>query len=166
MSGPRAAGAPEVDVTERGGGGLAARLPALALLLLALAYGFEASRITYAFASDPLGPRAFPLGLSAVLVLLAIAWAIRPGRAEPWPQGALLFEVVGLVALAFLTAWLFDRAGFLIATALFCAGVAAMFRATLVQAIATGVGQALLWWLVFAKGLRIALPTGSWFTGS
>jgi len=146
-------------VTERGGGGLAARLPALALLLLALAYGFEASRITYAFASDP-------LGLSAVLVLLAIAWAIRPGRAEPWPQGALLFEVVGLVALAFLAAWLFDRAGFLIATALFCAGVAAMFRATLVQAIATGVGQALLWWLVFAKGLRIALPTGSWFTGS
>jgi len=78
----------------------------------------------------------------------------------------LLFEVVGLVALAFLTAWLFDRAGFLIAMALFCAGVAAMFRATLVQAIAGGIGQAVLWWVVFTKGLRIPLPTGSWFTGS
>jgi len=149
-----------------GESGFLPRLPALVLLVLALAYAFEAARIEYAFASDPLGPRAFPLGLSAVLVVLAIAWAIRPGRAEPWPQGALLFEVVGLVALAFLAAWLFDRAGFLIATGLFCAGVAAMFRATLAQAIATGVGQALLWWLVFTKGLRVPLPTGSWFTGS
>lgn len=155
-----------VDPVARAGRGLAARVPALVLLVLALAYGFEASRIPYAFASDPLGPRAFPLGLSAVLALLAIAWAIRPGRAEPWPRGTSLLEVVALVALAFLTAWLFDRAGFLIAMALFCAGVAAMFRATLAQAIAAGIGQAVLWWVVFTKGLRIALPAGSWFTGS
>lgn len=149
-----------------GEAGFAARVPALVLFALALAYGFEASRIEYAFSSDPLGPRAFPLGLAGVLALLAIAWFVRPGPAEPWPRGTLLLQVVGLVALAFLAAWLFDRAGFLIAMGLFCAGVASMFRATPLQAIVTGVAQALLWWLVFAKGLRIPLPVGSWFTGS
>lgn len=150
---------------EGGTRGVAARLPALLLLVLASAYGFEASRISYAFSSDPLGPRAFPLGLAGVLALLALAWLVRPGEAEPWPRGGLLLQVVGLVAQAFLCAWLFDRAGFLIAMGLFCTGVALLFRATPGQAIVTGAGHALLWWLVFAKGLRIPLPTGSWFTG-
>jgi putative tricarboxylic transport membrane protein len=150
---------------EGGRGRIAARLPALVLLLLALAYGFEATRIEYAFSSDPLGPRAFPAGLALVLAVLALAWLVRPGEAEPWPRRGLLLEIVGLVALAFLCAWLFDRAGFLIATGLFCTGVALLFRATLGRAIAGGVAQALLWWLVFAKGLRIPLPTGSWFSG-
>lgn len=149
-----------------GRGRLAARVPALILLLLALAYGFEASRIAYAFSSDPLGPRAFPLGLAALLALLALAWLLRPGEAEPWPRGGLLARVVGLVALAFSCAWLFDRIGFLAAIGLLCAGVALLFRATVLQAILGGVVQAVLWWVVFAWGLRIPLPTGRWLAGS
>lgn len=153
-------------VEPRGTAGWGARVPALILLGLAAAYGLEASRIAYAFSSDPLGPRAFPLLLAGLLGLLALAWLARPGRADPWPRGALLLQSVGFVALAFLAAWLFDRAGFLVAIGLLCAGVALMFRASPLQALAAGVGQAVLWWLIFARGLRIPLPTGSWLAGS
>ncbi|MCS6877908.1 MAG: tripartite tricarboxylate transporter TctB family protein [Geminicoccaceae bacterium] len=150
----------------RDGFGWGERLPALVLFLVALAYGFAAARIEYAFSSDPLGPRVFPLGLAILLALLALAWFLRPGGAEPWPRGGLLVQTAGLVALAYLAAWLFDRAGFLIAMGVLCTGVALMFRATLRQALASGIAQAVLWWLVFAYGLRIPLPAGRWFTGS
>ncbi len=148
------------------GSGWPGRVPAVVLLALALAYGYEAARIPYAFSSDPLGPRAFPLLLAGLLTLLALAWLVRPGRADPWPRGLLLLECVGLVALAFLAAWLFDRAGFLSATGLLATGVAVLFGATPLRAVATGVGLALFWWVVFVWGLRIPLPTGSWFAGS
>lgn len=143
-----------------------ARVPALVLFLFAVALAVEAARIEYAFSSDPLGPRAFPLGLAVLLGGLAVAWFVWPGRAEPWPRGGLLLQSVGLLALAYLAAWLFDRAGFLIAMGLLCTGVALIFRATLGQALLSGIGQALLWWLLFVYGLRIPLPVGRWFLGS
>lgn len=148
------------------GTGWGARVPALVLLVLAILYGVAASRIEYAFSSDPLGPRAFPLLLAGLLALLAVAWAVWPGAAEPWPRGPLLLQSVGLLALAFLGAWLYDRAGFPVATVLVCTGVALMFRARLWQAILCGVGNAALWWVLFVYGLKIALPRGSWFGGS
>lgn len=145
--------------------GWGARVPALVLLGVAVAYGIAALRIEYAFSSDPLGPRTFPLLLAGGLALLAVAWAIRPGEAEPWPRGTLLLQSVGLVALAFLGAWLYDRAGFLVATALMCTGVALLFRAALWQAVLCGLGNAGLWWVVFVLGLKIPLPRGAWLGG-
>lgn len=137
----------------------------MVLLALAVAYGVGALRIEFAFSSDPLGPRAFPLLLSAALALLALVWAIRPGEAEPWPRGGLLLQCLALVALAFLGAWLYERAGFLAATAIVCAGVALLFRATLGQAVLCGLGNAGLWWVVFVLGLEIPLPRGAWLGG-
>lgn len=147
------------------GTGWGARVPALVLLVLAILYGVAASRIEYAFSSDPLGPRAFPLLLAGVLGLLAVAWIVRPGDAEPWPRGTLLLQSVVLVALAFLGAWLYDRAGFPVATLLVCSGVALLFRARPWQALLCGVGNAALWWVLFVHGLKIPLPRGAWLGG-
>ena len=70
---------------------------------------------------------------------------------------------IGLLFLVVLGyALLFDRLGFVIATALVTLPVARLFGASWKQALASGVGLGIGLFYFFDRLLDVALPTGLW----
>ena len=127
----------------------------LAAFLAVFGWGLEAP-----FAYEPVGPRAFPLGLSLVIALCS-AWLVYQGggAAEPNPAGANLriSLMVGMIAVyAFLFVWL----GFVIANAVMVTFVGRLFGGSWVKSVVSGVVMSLLFFLLFDKLLDVVLPTG------
>lgn len=142
---------------------LIGRTTAACLFLFAVAYGVGATAIDYAFASDPLGPRVFPLGLAAMLALLSIWYFFAPGPAEGYPSGRLLLRVLGIPLVMLAAVALFEPAGFLASTFVLTFGTALIFGASPFKALVGAVGQAVLWWFVFSYVLEVYLPAGALF---
>lgn len=141
------------------------RIAALCLFALALAYGIGGSVIEYAFASDPLGPRAFPVALALVLGLLAVWYFFAPGPAEGFPHGRLLLRVLAVPMLLVISVLLFEPAGFAISIFVLTLGSALIFGASPLKAVAGAVGHVALWWIVFVYLLGVYLPAGTLFGG-
>lgn len=152
-----------MDTPASRGATTAARIGALVLFVFALLYGFEASRIVYSFSSDPLGPRAFPLGLAAVLAALALYQGVKPSAGEPWPRGRLLAALFAIPALVAASALLLEPLGFPIAIFVLVVGVGRVFGASWRFALIGGVLQAALWYGVFGYLLEVYLPMGAVF---
>ena len=140
------------------------RIAAIAILILSIVYGLAASRIEYAFSSDPIGPRVFPVLLAAILALLSLIYLFRPGHAEAWPGSTLLARSIALPALVLVSALILEPAGFAIAMFVLTAGVAWLFGASILHAIVGGLIQSALWYFVFGYLLEVYLPAGSLFS--
>jgi putative tricarboxylic transport membrane protein len=141
----------------------AGRAVGLALFALAASYGLEATRYAVAFAADPIGPRAAPWLLAGLLAVFGAALAWRPAPLPVLPTATGLARV-GLattitLAYALLLPWL----GFVLATALAMAGLAALAGGPPRRAFATALAftAALYYLFVFALGLD--LPVGRVF---
>lgn len=141
------------------------RVSAVCLIVLAVAYGIGGSVIEYAFSSDPLGPRVFPIALAAMLALLSLWYIASPGSAEGFPHGALLARVLGIPALLVFSVMLFEPLGFTIAIFVLTFGTALIFQAPLKKALIGGLGHAALWWFLFSYLLEVYLPVGDVFGG-
>ena len=143
---------------------LAERIGAIGLLILALAYGIDAGHIEYAFASDPLGPRAIPLSLSLFLGVRCLLY-IRGGlgSAKPFPTGALLLKTLAVPAMIVITVFLLDLVGFAAAVFGLTASLGLLFGATWRLALISALGHAALWWFVFIDLLDVYLPKGAVF---
>lgn len=128
---------------------------ALAAFLAVFGWGLQAP-----FAYEPVGPRAFPLGLSLVIALCS-GWLVYQGGGEaaPNPAGANLriATMVGLVAgYALLFVWL----GFVLANAVMVVFVGRLFGGGWTKVLVTAVVMSVLFFLLFDKVLDVVLPTG------
>lgn len=139
------------------------RIGAAVLFVFALAFGWMGSRIEYAFSSDPLGPRTFPVALAIVLAVLAALNFLRPGRNEGWPRGATLVGAVALPALVCATGLLFEPAGFLVAIFVLTTGASRAFGASWPRSIGAGIAHAIGWYVLFGVLLEVQLPAGDLF---
>jgi putative tricarboxylic transport membrane protein len=128
---------------------------ALAAFMAVFGWGLEAP-----FAYEPVGPRAFPLGLSLVIALCS-GWLVFKGggEVEPNPEGANLriAMMVGLIAAyAFLFVWL----GFVLANAVMVIFVGRLFGGSWTKVLISGVVMSVSFYLLFDKVLDVVLPTG------
>ncbi|BBD41506.1 tripartite tricarboxylate transporter TctB (plasmid) [Aminobacter sp. Y103A] len=139
------------------------RAAALVLLAVAIAYGIGGATIEYAFSSDPLGPRAFPVMLAVVLGGLSLLYLVWPGRVEAIPTGRALLRVLAIPAILVVSIALFEPLGFAGATFLLTFGAALVFGAPVKHALIGAVLQTALWWTVFAYLLQVYLPAGALF---
>ena len=139
------------------------RAGALVLLGVAIAYGIGGATIEYAFSSDPLGPRAFPLMLAVVLGGLSLLYLVWPGSVESIPTGPALLRVLAIPAVLLLSVALFEPLGFAGSTFILTFGTALVFGAPVKHALIGGFLQTLLWWGVFAWLLQVYLPAGFFF---
>ena len=73
---------------------------------------------------------------------------------------SLLIGVLFLVVLAY--AWVFDKLGFILATALMVVPIARFFGGSWKQAVTGGVGLGIGLFILFDRLLDVALPTGLW----
>ncbi|WP_019560098.1 MULTISPECIES: tripartite tricarboxylate transporter TctB family protein [Caldimonas] len=134
-------------------------LGVFALLLAALltwqGWGLEAP-----FSYEPVGPRAFPLLLAAVMALCGL-WLLVRGRerAEPNPRGANA-RIATMAALVAGYAAVFVSLGFIVSTALMAVFVGRLFGGRWHQCAIGGVGLGLGLYLLFDKVFDVVLPTG------
>ena len=140
---------------------MADRIFASLALLVALGYGWIAfTSIKAPFQYDPLGPESWPRILALVGVLCCLYILFRPDT-EPFElQGSAAFKVVVMLVALVGYAALFEPAGFVLATALFCAVAALLRGAELLKAILFGVATGIIGYLVGAKLLALNLPAG------
>lgn len=130
------------------------------------AHGY-AAEISY----EPVGPRAFPLLLSALMVACGAWLVVRPshaavgdGAAAAGGEGPARWQrfrplALALAAIAMYVA-LFQWLGFPLATALMALPVGMAFGGSWRQSLAGGVGMGVVLYLMFDKLLDVVLPTG------
>jgi putative tricarboxylic transport membrane protein len=144
---------------------MADRILGLLCLALAVAMAWAAHGYAAEISYEPVGPRAFPTLLAAVLGLAGLWMAVRPGRAavadahggaEKAPWLPLALTVGAMLAYALLFQWL----GFVLATALMTVPVGRCFGGRPLPLLATGLSLGLGLFFLFDKLFDVILPTG------
>lgn len=112
---------------------------------------------------EPVGPRAFPLLVFALLGVSAVALLLSKPAPTNWAPGPVLVRIGGLFVVLLAYAFLFERLGFVVATALMSVPLARFFGGTWTQATLGGAGLGVVLFILFDRLLDVALPTGLWF---
>jgi putative tricarboxylic transport membrane protein len=114
-----------------------------------------------AISYEPVGPRAFPLLLAALLASGGLWLLLRPsmlGLAAY--RGVPLTSTVVCAAAVLVYALLFELLGFPLATTLMALPIGIAFRGNWKQSLAGGAGLGLALYFLFDKLLDVVLPTG------
>ena len=113
-----------------------------------------------AFSYEPVGPRAFPLLLSALIGICGLVLAWKGGAMiEPNPSGvnARILAMVGILAFyAFSFIWL----GFILSTAFMSTLVGRLFGGSWIKSMGGAIAMSLFFYLLFDRVLDVVLPAG------
>lgn len=130
-----------------------------------LAYVASASQIAAPFFADPLGSRAFPMGVGIVAALCGVMMILSPDDEPDWPPlrsvGALAVATIVLVGYAYAL----QPLGFLLPTAVVAAILSYQIKPEPKAAILSGLGLSVGLYLLFRFVLGLSLfgfPRG-WF---
>lgn len=140
------------------------RLLGIVLIGLAAFIAVQALRLHVPFSYDPVGPKAFPLGLAILLAVLSLVLVFKPGDNDEWPQQALFLKLLMVLGILLLYALLFTQLGFIVTSLVTVTVLARIFAATWPKALVTGVSMALGSYFLFTQGLGISLPPGQWLS--
>ncbi|MDQ7735082.1 tripartite tricarboxylate transporter TctB family protein [Halomonas sp. SpR1] len=135
----------------------------IALIGLAAFIAVQAIQLEIPFSYEPVGPKAFPLGLSILLTVLSLVLIFRPGANGQWPHKALALKLLLVLALLLAYAILFTQLGFIVSSLLVVTALARLFDATWGKALVTGVIMSVVGYFLFTAVLGISLPSGYWF---
>lgn len=138
------------------------RVLGLALIGLAAFAAYQASRFQVIFSYEPVGPKAFPMLLSAVLAGLSLVLVIRPGENGAWPSRTVALKLVLVLGVLLAYALLFTRAGYVLSTGLAVLALARLFGAAGGKAMIGALLMAVVSYYLFTRGLGISLPSGHW----
>lgn len=113
-----------------------------------------------AFSYEPVGPRAFPRLLAALMAIGGAWLMIKPTLVgSPFQPGSV--RLIGLSVLTvFVYALLFQILGFTLATTAMAVPVGMAFGGTWKQSLIGGAGLGLGLYLLFDKLLDVILPSG------
>ncbi|MEZ5537724.1 MAG: tripartite tricarboxylate transporter TctB family protein [Thiolinea sp.] len=140
---------------------MADRIFAALGLLAILVYGWIAfTALKAPFQYDPLGPESWPRILSVVAALCALYVLWKPDVGNFRLQTATGIKVAVMLVLLVAYAFLFERLGFIPATALFAGFASLLLGARLLPAALFGIGTGVIGYLVGAMLLELNLPAG------
>lgn len=111
---------------------------------------------------EPVGPRAFPLLVLSLLSVSCIALMLQKPTRTDWAPGPVLVRVGALFLIVLVYAFLFDKLGFVVSTALATLPIARFFGASWKQCAIGGIGLGVGFFYFFDRLLDVALPTGQW----
>jgi putative tricarboxylic transport membrane protein len=112
------------------------------------------------FTYEPVGPKAFPILLAALMALCCIALLIKPDSSTEWPNGASLIRGAILIGVLIAYAMAFDYLGFPLATVLMVFVVSRIFGGRPLNNVLTAVLTGVLGYIVFDRILEVSLPLG------
>lgn len=113
------------------------------------------------FSYEPVGPKAFPLLLAALMALCSIALIVRPDHQPVDVNPALVGKGAALIGVLLSYALLFSTIGFVVSTALMVVAVSRIFQGSWKTSAVTSVTIALVTFLLFDSVLEVSLPRGT-----
>lgn len=136
------------------------RILGVACVVGAAGMAWAAQGYVAPFSYEPVGPRAFPWLLAALLGAGGVWLIVKPEPDDKWldkvPLGALGAALAAVFAYAFLFQWL----GFTLATALMAVPIGMAFGGSWLKSLAGGIALGLFFYLLFDKLLDVVLPAG------
>ena len=133
------------------------RITGLIVAVLALAFAASASQLEEPFFADPLGPKAFPLLISAIAFLAGATMVMRPDAEPAWPGPATLMRLAIATVILVAYAYALKPLGFLLPTAIASAALSYQIRPKLRQSVVIGFGLAGGLFLIFKYALGLGL---------
>lgn len=118
-------------------------------------------QIEVPFSYEPIGPRAFPWMLCALMAACALRMLARPDAEPLWPRGPLLGKSATMLAAMVAYAFAFEWLGFPVATFAVCVAIGRVFGGSWSGCIASGIGIGLGFWFFFDRLLEVTLPLGT-----
>lgn len=138
---------------------LSDRLAGALAIGAAAVMAWGAQQIQESFIQDPLGPKAFPWLVAAVLAAAGLFMVVRPDESPHWPGARKLAELGVSVLVMIAYAWSLPHAGFVISTSLAAAYLSWRLGGTPKQAVVAGVLLGGGIFLVFSGVLGLSLAT-------
>ncbi|MEZ5647326.1 MAG: tripartite tricarboxylate transporter TctB family protein [Burkholderiaceae bacterium] len=132
------------------------------IVLLSILMVWATQLIEESFIQDPLGPKAFPIVIAAVMGLAGLFMILKPDAEPHWPGLVKLAELAATLGVLVAYAQLLPVAGFVVSTALASAFLSWRLGATSRQATIGGVLISLGIYLVFQHVLGLNLAKGPW----
>lgn len=139
------------------------RIFGLVVIVVALGYILSATQIKASFMADPVGAKAFPIGVGIVAILCAMVMILRPDEEPDWPEGRTLLSLGFAVVVLVGYAYALKPLGFLIPTTIAAAIVSYQIHPNPRTAALSGVGLSVGLFVLFkyALGLGlVAVPKG------
>jgi len=139
---------------------LSDRLLGVVALLFSAFLAWHGVGLQAAFSYEPVGPRAFPLLLSAMIGLCGLVLTWRGGnKIEPNLPGVngRILMMVGV--LAFYAAG-FVWFGFMLSTAIMATMIGRLFGGSWIKSAAGGIIMSVLFYVLFDRVLDVVLPVG------
>ncbi len=137
------------------------------LVLFGLGYGYLSLQFEVPFVYDPLGPRPFPLFLSALLSLAALVLLLAPrsGGDGETPTGSPR-QVLKLIVILFFYQLSWSLLGFLLSTTISLYLAARLFRCSWMQGLMTALVLTVICYGLFNFVLGTPLPLGAIFAAA
>ncbi|WP_339516642.1 tripartite tricarboxylate transporter TctB family protein [Pseudomonas sp. RL_15y_Pfl2_60] len=128
--------------------------------LAIVAWGYQAP-----FSYEPVGARAFPLLLLALLIVSTLYQALKPSANhaksdEPSLDRHVIKKIALCVLIMTVYAGLFEVLGFIASSMLFAIAIGYLYGASKLHGLISGVLIAIGLYLLFDYGLDVPLPLG------
>ena len=133
------------------------RMTGLIVAVLALAFAAGASQLEEPFFADPLGPKAFPLLVSAVAFLAGATMVMRPDAEPAWPGLATLIRLAIATIILVAYAHALKPLGFLLPTAIASAALSYQIRPRARQSVVIGLALSAGLFVIFKYALGLGL---------
>jgi len=131
------------------------------MLILAVAYGWEATQLPIPFGGhESVGPETFPIMLSIILAISSIYLIVKPDPDEKWAPVPMLLQLLSVAAALLIFAWAIEPVGFIPSAALMVSFISWRMGATVKHSVITGVVSSVAIFFLFNYVLELALPLG------
>ncbi len=131
------------------------RIFGVVVILAALAYIASAFQLQTSFLSDPMGSKAFPIGLGVVAVLCGLVMVLKPDEEVEWPGPAALFKIAISVVVMIAYAYALKPFGFLIPTGLAAGILSFLITPRIGFNVLSGAGLSIGLFILFRYGLGL-----------
>lgn len=118
--------------------------------------------IEESFIQDPLGPKAFPLVIAALLAICSLYILFKPDSEPQWPQLSKWLDLGVTVGVMIGYAFILPEAGFVVSSSFITAFLIQRLGGNLKQAAIGGAVTSVGVFVVFGYGLHLSLAKGPW----
>jgi putative tricarboxylic transport membrane protein len=131
-------------------------------LLFAGLVVWATGRIEESFIQDPLGPKAFPLVIAALVALSSVVMLVKPDRNPAWPNLRKWLEMAVTVGVMVAYAVVLPELGFVLSSALLAGFMVQRLGGTPLQSVVGGIVMSVGIFVVFTYALGLSLARGPW----
>lgn len=131
-------------------------------LLFAGLVVWSTGRIEESFIQDPLGPKAFPLVIAALVALSSVVMLIKPDRNPAWPTLKKWLELAVTVGVMVAYAIVLPELGFVLSSTVLASFMIQRLGGTNLQSLVGGAVMSVGIFVVFGYGLNLSLAKGPW----